>query len=168
MGLGIGYYHASTGKSRLYLAALGGISFASVNLHDIDFAAPSISLPLPVPYVAGFYEARYRRYYGQLYGGLPVSERFTSGFSVRATWVDYTQLLVDGQSFAPASRCFIEPTFFMRFGRGALQGQATLGFSFPVSQDYANPTNSKTAPVSGLFGIGAVFRPHLLRVGRDK
>lgn len=83
--VGVGYYRAPTGQSRLYLAAVGGVGFASVNLHDISFGVPSIFVPIPLPYVSGFYEARYRRYYGQVYLAQRQGERSTSGFSVRGT-----------------------------------------------------------------------------------
>ncbi|MGI4875152.1 MAG: hypothetical protein ACRYFX_28690 [Janthinobacterium lividum] len=160
VGAGIGYYRAAVGQKRRYLAAVGGVGFASVNLHDIDVTTALFIIPLP--YVSGFYEARYRHYYGQLYAAQPLGEYLTSGLSVRGTWVDYTQLTIDGQSVAPANRFFIEPAFFLRAGSGPLQGQFTAGLSLPTARDGANPTVSKTAPVSGLVSLGLVFRPDLL------
>lgn len=163
-GLGLGYYRVLL-ASRLYWAAVGGAGFAAVSLHSIDFAIASPYLPLPFPYISGHYQAQYRRYYGQLYVAQPLGERFTGGVSVRGTWVDYSQLTLDGQSVEPTNRFFLEPTLFMRFGRGPIQAQGTLGLSLPTSGDKDNPLNKRTAPVSGLVSIGVVFRPDLLRHG---
>ncbi|AMR29041.1 hypothetical protein A0257_19350 [Hymenobacter psoromatis] len=165
VGVGLGYYRAPTARSAWYLAAVGGVGFASVELHSIDFAAPSVFLPLPLPYVSGFYEARYRRYYGQLYAAHPLSPLVTAGASVRGTLVDYTQLTYEGQPLAPTNRFFLEPTLFMRIGHGVVQGEGTLGLSLPTSGDRSNPLNPRTAPVSTLVSIGVIFRPDLLGRG---
>lgn len=75
---------------------------------------------------------------------------------------------MDGQPYTPASRFFIEPHFFQRFGKGPLQGYFTLGLSLPTGRNETNSTESKTAPISGLFGAGVVFRPYLLGAGRNE
>jgi hypothetical protein len=59
--LGLGYYQAPTERSPWYLAALGGVGFASVDLHSIDFEVVSVYLPFPLPYVSGHYEVQYFR-----------------------------------------------------------------------------------------------------------
>ena len=164
-GLGLGYYQAPTERSAWDLAALGCVGFASVDLHSVDFAVPSVYLPLPLPYVAGHYEARYFRYYGQVYAARPLGPLLTGGASVRGTLVDYTQLDFDGQAVAPTNRFFIEPTLFVRVGHGVVQGQGTLGLSLPTSGDANNPINKRTAPVSGLVSIGVIFRPDLIGRG---
>ena len=160
--LGLGYYRAPTARSAWYLAAVGGVGFASVQLHSVDFAAPSGFLPLPLPYISGFYEASYRRYYGQLYAAHPLSPLVTAGASVRGTLVDYNRLTYDGQPLAPTNRFFVEPTLFLRLGHGVVQGEGTLGLSLPTSGDRSNP---RTAPVSTLVSIGVIFRPDLIGKG---
>lgn len=161
-GLGVGVYRAPTATSKWYLAAVGGLGFASRSLHSIDYEIASVYLPIPLPYYSGHYEARYRRYYGQLYLAQALSERLTEGFSLRSTWVDYTRLTLDGQTLRPTNRGFLEPTFFLRLGKGPIQGQGTFGFSFPTGGAKNDPLNKRTAPVSSLFGISVLVRPDLL------
>lgn len=161
-GLGLGYYRSPGTEGGWYRAAVGGVGFASASLHTIDFAVASIFLPFPLPYSSGHYEAQYRRYYGQVYMARPLSPMTTGGWSVRGTWVDYTQLTVDGQSIMPTNRFFLEPTLFLRLGEGPLQGQGTVGLSLPLGGDSTNPLNKRTAPISGLISVGLVVRPDLL------
>jgi hypothetical protein len=163
VSLGLGYYQAPTERSAWYLAALGGVGFASVDLHSVDFGIISIYLPLPLPYASGHYEARYFRYYGQVYAARPLGPLVMGGASLRGTLVDYNRLDFDGQAVAPTNRFFIEPTLFMRIGHGVVQGQGTLGLSLPTSGDARNPINKRTAPVSGLISVGVIFRPDLLK-----
>lgn len=163
VSLGVGYYQAPTQQSGWYTAAVGGIGFADVSLHSIDFEVASIFLPFPLPYIAGHYEAQYFRYYGQLYAARSLGPSVTGGASVRGTFVDYSRLSFDGQAIAPTNRFFLEPTLFMRVGHGVLQAEGTLGLSLPTSGNSANPLNKRTAPVSGLISIGVVFRPDLLK-----
>jgi len=162
VGVGLGYYRAPTARSAWYLAAVGGVGFASVELHSVDVGYLFI---LPFPYVSGLYEARYLRYYGQLYAARPLGPLVTAGASVRGTLVDYTRLTYEGQPLVPTNRFFLEPTLFMRIGHGVVQGEGTLGLSLPTSGDRSNPLNPRTAPVSGLVSIGVIFRPDLLRHG---
>jgi hypothetical protein len=162
LSLGVGYYRAPTATSRWYLAALGGIGWAKTDLHAIDFTIASPWLPLP--YLSGQYEASYRRYYAQAYVAQPAGKDLRTGFSLRGTWADYTTLTLDGQPFAPTSRLFIEPTFFLKIGEGRpVQGQASLGLSMPWSRDNSNPLSKRTSPVSSLVGVSLIFRPDLLR-----
>jgi len=165
VGVGLGYYQAPTARSAWYLAAVGGVGLASVRLHSLDFVVPSVYLPIPLPYVSGLYEARYRRYYGQLYAARPLSPLLTAGASVRGTLVDYAQLTYEGQPLVPTNRFFVEPTLFMRVGHGVVQGQGTLGISLPTGGDRSNPLNPRTAPVSTLVSIGVIFRPDLIGKG---
>jgi len=165
VGLGLGYYRAPGERSAWYLAAVGGVGFATVDLHSVDFAIPSPYVPIPLPYVSGHYEAQYFRYYGQVYAARPLGPGVTGGASVRGTLVDYSQLDFDGQAIAPTNRFFIEPTLFIRVGHGVVQGQGTLGLSLPTSgTSRDNPLSKRTAPVSGLVSVGVVFRPDLLRL----
>lgn len=162
-GLGLGYYRAPTERSVWYLAAVAGVGLASVSLHSVDFAIASLYLPIPLPYVSGHYEARYFRYYGQVYAARPLGPGVMGGASVRGTLVDYNRLDFDGQAIAPTNRFFIEPTLFVRVGHGVVQGQGTLGLSLPTSRAGDNPISRRTAPVSGLVSVGVVFRPDLLK-----
>ncbi|GAA4493499.1 hypothetical protein GCM10023172_02130 [Hymenobacter ginsengisoli] len=162
LGLGVGYYRAPSVRSAWYWAAVGGLGFASVQLHSLDIGVLYI---LPVPIISGLYEARYLRYYGQLYAARPLGGVVTAGASVRGTLVDYQQLAYEGQPFTPTNRVFIEPTLFVRVGHGVVQGQGTLGLSLPTAGNPSQPYNSQTAPVSTLVGVGVVFRPDLLGRG---
>ena len=159
--LGIGYCRPAASATGWYLAALGGVGVASVNLHAFDVGILSPFVPLPVPYYQGLYEARYRRYYLQAYAARPISPQLTGGVSLRGTLVDYTQLTFEGQALEPAARFFWEPTLFLRLGHRAVQGQATLGMSLP-GRAGTNSLTRRTAPVSGLVSVGVVLRPDLL------
>lgn len=162
VGVGLGYYQAPTARSAWYWAAVGGVGIASVELHSVDVGYFFI---LPLPYVSGLYEARYLRYYGQLYAARPLGALVTAGASVRGTLVDYTRLTYDGQPLAPTNHFFLEPTLFVRVGHGVVQGEGTLGLSLPTGGDRSNPLNPRTAPVSTLVSIGIIFRPDLLGHG---
>jgi len=163
VALGLGYYQAPSAHSAWYWAAVGGVGLASVQLHSVDVGIASPYVPIPLPYAAGYYEARYQRYYGQLYAACPLGPGVTGGASVRGTFVDYSRLDLDGQAVAPANRFFIEPTFFVRMGHGVVQGQGTFGLSLPTTAGSDNPLRKRTAPVSGLISVGVVFRPDLLK-----
>jgi hypothetical protein len=158
VGLGLGYYQAPSTRSAWYLAAVGGVGFASVELYSLDV----LVFIIPLPYVSGLYKAKYFRYYGQLYAARSFGSLITGGASVRGTLVDYTRLTYEGQALAPTNRFFLEPTLFLRVGHGVVQGEATLGLSLPTSGDKANPLNPRTAPVSTLVSVGIIFRPDLL------
>lgn len=162
LGLGLGYYRAPTARSAWYWAAVGGVGLASVQLHSLDVGVLYV---LPVPIISGLYEARYWRYYGQLYAARPLGGVVTAGASVRGTLVDYQRLTYEGQPFAPINRFFIEPTLFVRVGHGVVQGQGTLGLSLPTTRDPGRPFNAQTAPVSTLIGVGIIFRPDLIGKG---
>lgn len=161
--LGLGYYQAPTDRLPWHRAAVAGVGLASVNLYSIDFAVPSVFFPFPLPYVSGFFEARYRRYYGQLYAARPLGPGVQAGASLRGTWVDYTKLTFDGQPLSPTNHFFLEPTLFVQVGQGVVQGLGTLGLSLPTHREAGNPLSKRTSPVSGLVSVGVVFRPDLLR-----
>jgi hypothetical protein len=162
VGFGVGAYRAATARSPLYLAAVGGVGFASMELHSVDVGILSAYVPLPVPVQGAYYQASYRRYYGQLYAAYK-TEGISGGLSVRGTWVDYTRLLADGLPIAPAARFFLEPTLFLRTRPGgAVQGQFTLGISAPVGRQPTELRAQRTAPASMLIGAGVVFRPDML------
>lgn len=161
VGFGVGTYRAPTARLPLYLAAVGGIGFASMDLHSVDFGILSAYVPLPVPIEGAYYQASYRRYYGQLYAAYK-TEGVSGGLSLRGTWVDYTRLLADGLPIAPAARFFLEPTVFLRTRPGVLQGQFTLGISAPTGRQPTELQAQRTAPASLLIGAAIVLRPDLL------
>jgi hypothetical protein len=163
VGFGVGAYRAASARLPLYLAAVGGVGFASMDLHSLDVGVLFI---LPVPVQGAYYQATYRRYYGQLYAAYP-TPKVIAGLSVRGTIVDYTRLLADGQPFVPATRFFLEPTFFVRTLPRVLQGQFTVGISTPLNQRHYNVNADRTAPVSALIGASLIFRPDLLRHRAD-
>jgi hypothetical protein len=158
VGFGVGAYRAPSARLPLYLAAVGGVGFASMDLHSLDVGFLFI---FPVPVEGAYYQASYRRYYWQLYAAYP-TKSITAGFSVRSTFVDYTRLLANGQPFAPATRFFLEPTLFVRTRPWVLQGQCTVGLSTPLGHYPDNLLTQRTAPVSALIGASLIFRPDLL------
>ncbi|GAB3637683.1 hypothetical protein GCM10027422_32730 [Hymenobacter arcticus] len=158
VGFGVGAYRAPTARLPLYLAAVGGLGFASMDLHSVDVGVLYI---LPVPVQGAYYQASYRRYYGQLYAAYK-TEGISGGVSVRGTWVDYTRLLADGLPIAPAARFFLEPTLFLRTQPNVVQVQGTLGISAPTGRQSTELQAPRTAPVSLLIGVGIVFRPDML------
>lgn len=163
-GFGLCYYRAPTATSAAYLAAVGGVGFASTRLHAEDIEVASPWLPFPFPVYAGEYKASYRRYYGQLYAAWPhPGRRVMAGVSLRGTVVDYSQLTLNDSTFAPTNRVFLEPSAFVRFGRGPVRFQLTGGFSLPFTADRDDPSDKRTAPTSFLFSAGLVFRPDLLK-----
>jgi hypothetical protein len=129
-------------------------------LHSLDVAVLYI---LPVPVISGRYEARYFRYYGQIYAARPLGALVTGGASVRGTLVDYQHLTYEGHPFMPTNHFFIEPTLFARVGHGVVQAEGTLGLSLPTGGSKDNPFNLRTAPVSTLVSVGIIFRPDLLK-----
>lgn len=164
-GVGVGYYLPPGTTRKTYLAAVAGTGWGSSHLYAFeDFKAASVFFPFPVPTRNGVYDARYRRYYGQVYFAGPADEKGRQfGASLRTVWLDYTRLTFADQPIAPANRVFLEPSVFMRFGKGPLRFFATAGLSMPLSSDPANPANARTASMSYLFSGGLVLRPDLLR-----
>lgn len=158
VSLGAGYYRAA--PSGWYLAALGGAGYASTQLHSVDVGLLYI---LPIPIISGQYEARYFRYYGQVYAALPAQGVATLGFSLRNTYVDYMRLALDGTSVEPAAHFFAEPSLFVKLGTGPVQALGTVGLSLPWHRDAGSPFASETAPTSSLVGLTLLFRPDLLR-----
>lgn len=158
VGLGLGCYRSA--PSGLYLAVLGGVGYASTRLHTVDVG---VLYFLPIPVLSSQYEARYVRYYGQAYVATPTQGAATLGFSLRGSYVDYTYLALAGNSFAPATHFFTEPSFFVKLGNGPLQALGTVGFSLPWNPDSASRFSNETASTSSLIGATLIFRPDLLK-----
>ena len=149
--LGVGAYQVSP-ETKLYMAVVGGVGLASADVVDGDFLRS-----------LGHFEASYTRYYGQVY----LAERgrtVSGGISVRGSWVDYDRLLLDGAPVTgPRATFFLEPSVFVRVGRGPLQGMATVGLSLPNVADRDAAYRSTLSPTSSLISIGLVVRPHLFK-----
>jgi len=153
VGIGVGTYRLLGKDQSTYLGIVGGVGVANVDVYNTRV------LPYPTPVVR--YQASYLRYYGQ--GYVARQNAWGSyGMSLRGTVVDYRQLLRAGVPLDTAAHFFVEPTLFVRVGRGALQAVGTLGFSIP---SYLVPLNTERrimSPVTSLVSVGVVVRPHLL------
>ncbi|MDQ2771543.1 MAG: hypothetical protein M3Y54_13720 [Bacteroidota bacterium] len=155
-GFGIGGYQLVGKDKTLYLGAIGGIGSATVDVKGVtgsyfNAAYPSIS-------------ADYTNYYGQLYAAH--LGRVSFGGALRTTFVNYQNVVQDGQPVETQTRFFLEPCVFVRFGRGPVQFQGTIGGSEPVMQanqklDGSSNLEDQLFPQSRIFGVGLVIRPHL-------
>ena len=159
--LGLGTYRLLGKNQSTYLAAVGGVGFAKANIYD-----PNVDLFTIFGSNSGAqYEANYRRYYGQVY--VASLGRTTSyGGSLRAVYVDYNRLLRNGAPIMPPTRVFVEPSLFLRVGRGSVQGQGTLGLSMPKSRNPDSEENNNLAPSTVHFSVGIVVRPHLWKTSK--
>ena len=164
-GVGVGYYISPGAARKMYMAAVAGTGWGNSSFYaSEDFKTASVFFPFPVPTRNGVYEARYQRYYGQVYFATPATKPGPQlGLSLRAVWLNYTTLTYDNQPIVPSNRAFLEPSFFARFGKGPLRFYISGGFSLPLSSDRANPADGRTASTSYLFGGGLILRPDLLR-----
>ena len=88
------------------------------------------------------------------------------GFSMRGTYVDFTHFTLGGQDIAPNNHSFVEPTLFLRLGRGPVRGLTPVGPSVPTGHEDTKELAMRTAPVMGLFSSGVVVRPDL--IGRPR
>lgn len=166
-GLGLGLY--TTTAKRGYWGLLSGIGWGHTRFFaQDDYKPASVFFPFPVPTREGMYDARYRRYYGQVYFASPEAERGPRfGGSLRSVWLDYTRLTYADLPIVPSTRVYLEPSVFWRFGKGPLRYYATAGVSMPLSADRDNPANSRTSSTSYLVGGGIILRPDLLRHSRQ-
>ncbi|OWP63583.1 hypothetical protein CDA63_08355 [Hymenobacter amundsenii] len=164
VGLGLGTFWLLGRNQTGYLAAIGGIGLAATQVYDPSVDIAVLLLPFPplgTPKQGNLYQAHYRRYYGQLYWAAQ-QKRSSYGFSVRGTLVDYYKLHRDQLPLVTSNRFFLEPTCFLRYGRGPIQGQVTLGISVSPGADSSSPYRNNLTPVSTLIGIGVVVRPSML------
>ncbi len=167
--LGLGLYQTAPGRS--YLALVGGIGWGHTNFFaQDDYEVASPFFPLPVPTRQGVYDARYRRYYGQLYLASPETENGPRlGASLRTVWLDYTHFTYADQPVVVSqTRVLVEPSVFVRFGQGAVRYFTTAGLSVPLTMDHANPYDNRVASRSYLFSGGVIFRPDLLKHRRQQ
>ena len=162
--IGVGLYRPPTADKPSYLAVLGGVGWGYTRFFAFDdYRAASVFFPFPVPTRSGVYEARYRRYYGQFYFATPASETGPqAGESLRAVWLDYATLTYADVPIKPASRFFLEPSIFVRFGHGPLRYYLSGGLSMPLQNNSANPFSNRTARLRYLVSGGLVLRPDLL------
>jgi hypothetical protein len=166
-GLGLGLY-TSSAKSG-YLAVMSGIGWGHTNFFAFDDYKPaSIFFPFPLPTREGVYDARYRRYYGQIYFASAEDDNGPRiGGSLRTVWLDYSRLTYTDVPIVASTHFYVEPSAFLRFGQGPLQFYTTIGMSLPFSSDRSNPANNRTSSTSYVISAGVVFRPDLL-IGHKK
>lgn len=156
-GLGLGTYRLLGKDESVYLGAVGGVGIAAADLY---YPSVAVAFILPVPGPDIHYEASYWRYYGQVYVAHQ-GPRVSYGLSVRNTWANYRRLVRDGVPVALRTQSFLEPTLFVRVGRGAIQGLGAIGFSSPGRVDHQNPDTENLAPATTLLSVGVVVRPQL-------
>lgn len=159
VGFGVGTYRLLGADKSGYLGAVGGFGLASASMYDshydpFDFLFGSADQP-------AHYQATYQRYYGQLYIA-KTTPLLSYGASLRTTFVHYSELTRNNVAISSPTNFYIEPTLFMRIGRGAWQGQATVGFSQPNTMDRDSPDRRNVSPASMITSVGVVLRPHLL------
>ena len=141
----------------------GGTGWGSRNFIAFDDYKSSPYIPIPLPTRAGIYDALYRRYYGQVYFAHPLwAKDMLGGLSFRSVYVDYSRLTYAGQPIIDGNNLFLEPSFFLRYGRGFFRYYATGGLSLPLGSGTNDPVSQRTAAVSYLLGAGIIFRPDLL------
>ena len=162
--VGLGYYATPKGPPGTYLAVVGGVGWSQANFFGDDDHLGAAYVPV-IPFVvrAGYYDVRYRRYYGQFYCAIPLNESESrGGFSLRAVALDYTRLTFAGRPLTPSNRVFLEPSLFFRSRPGPLRGFATFGLSLPLRSDARNFADARTSNWSGLISGGVILRPDLL------
>ena len=157
--LGLGTYRLLGATQATYLGLLGGVGTASVDQYS-SHVEDYFILPVPSPVVR--YQSTYRRYHGQAYVARQ-RDWGSYGLSARGTVVHYRQLLRAGVPIASPTQFYLEPTLFVRVGRRAVQGLATLGLSTPLGARGHDAESGLLAPVTSLLSAGVVLRPHLLR-----
>lgn len=146
--LGLGAYQEFGPDHSFYVAAVGGVGVAAVNVHN------------GLVGTLAEYTANYTRYYGQVY----VAQRgkfISGGFSMRINWLTYSRLALDNVPVDPMSHYYLEPSLFVRAGKGALQSQLTVGVSMPDHTSSGYGANILAAR-SSLVSLGLVFLPALL------
>jgi hypothetical protein len=159
-GLGLGLY-TSNAKSE-YLAVMSGIGWGHSNFFAFDDYKPaSIFFPFPLPTREGVYDARYRRYYGQVYFASAEGNGPRIGGSLRAVRLDYSRLTYADVPIVASTHFYLEPSAFLRFGQGPLQFYTTIGMSMPFSSDQSNPSDNRTSSTSYVISAGVVLRPDL-------
>ncbi|GAB2861822.1 hypothetical protein [Hymenobacter ruber] len=163
-GVGVGTYRLVGAEQKGYLGAIGGFGLAKANVYDPH--ADDLIIPIFGKRPTTYFEATYQRYYGQLYAA-HLGEVVSYGASARGTFVHYSQLQRNYEAIASPTNFFIEPTLFLRAGRGPLQFQGTLGFSIPTHVDAGSESQRNLSPVSMLISAGVVLRPQLFRHRAD-
>lgn len=158
--MGLGTYRLVGANQSVYLGAIGGFGLAKANVYDPH--ADDLILPLFGKRPTTYYEATYQRYYAQIYAA-HLGEVVSYGVSARGTFVHYSQLRRNDEALTSPTNLFIEPTFFLRAGRGPLQFQGTVGFSIPTHVDYGSENQRNLSPMSMLISAGVVLRPQLFR-----
>ena len=160
--IGMGYYHAPTAASPIYQAVIGGMGWGQRSFSSFEGFVSSPYIPIPLPTSSALYETRYRRYYGQWYLAYPLSKKgLLGGLSFRSVWLDYSRLTYGGYPIQGNSSVFLEPSFFLRCGKGWLRYYAAGGVSLPVGSISTDQMGKQLGAVSYMLGGGIIFRPDL-------
>lgn len=151
INLGVGAYHRFEGNVPVYAALVGGVGRATSDVRNGDVSSPDFAR----------YQATYSRYYVQGYLALFAEEAgwLNGGVSCRATWVEYDKLRRNDQPTTSAAAFYLEPTVFVRFGRGALQSQLSISSSLPNARLNKDPADKYLDARNTLIGYGLIFRP---------
>lgn len=159
VGVGVGTYRLVGAARSVYLGATGGVGFAKADIYDPH--ADDLLVPLLGKRPTTYFDATYQRYYGQLYAAHR-GPGASYGVSARGTFVHYSRLLRNGEAITSPTHFYLEPTLFVRAGRGPLQFQGTLGLSMPVPTAPVGADQRNLSPATLLISAGVVLRPHLL------
>lgn len=151
LNLGAGVYQRFNGTVPLYAALVGGVGRAASDIRSSEDSSPNFAR----------YQATYSRYYAQGYLAVFGEEAgwLNGGVSCRATWVEYDKFRRNNEPVTPATTFYLEPTVFVRFGRGALQSQLSIGSSLPNARLNKTPADKYLDARNTLIGYGLVFRP---------
>ena len=170
--VGIGFYQGPTATSATYWALIGGTGWGSRSFIAFDDYKASAYIPIPLPHQAGVFDAHYRRNYAQAYFAHPLwAKGMLGGLSLRSVYIDYTELTYNDHPIIGSNNFFVEPSFFLRYGKGCLRYYATGGLSVPLGSETNNPANRWTtaeapsqriASLSCIWGAGIIFRPDVL------
>ncbi|MDQ2771544.1 MAG: hypothetical protein M3Y54_13725 [Bacteroidota bacterium] len=157
-GVGFGTYRLLRADKSVYLGIVGGMGISWASIYSGEFDSNTLAFSRNQQLT--LYEATYQRSYCQLYVAKTV-RLLSFGASLRSTFVHYRTLTRNEVPISAAASFYLEPTLFLRFGRGKWQGQATVGLSEPNAIDHQSPDYAKVSPISAIVSGGVVFRPDL-------
>ena len=160
VGVGFGTYRLLRADKSVYLGIVGGMGISWASIYDGEFDSHLVAFTRS-PQLT-LYKAAYQRSYCQLYVA-KTSRLLSYGASLRSTFVHYRTLTRNDVPITSTASFYLEPTAFMRIGRGAWQGQIVLGTSLPNAVDANSPDMANVSPFSMITSVGIVLRPHLLR-----
>ena len=146
---GLGYYYTFGNNNRWYVGALG--SYGLAYTFSRFYVANS-----PIKE----YRAHYSRYQGQI--SIARQGRAVAfGTAARLTNLNFASLTFnDVPVQEPVADLYGDYLFFIRVGKGAIQGQYQVGASTPLSSFFHS--DSDLSSTATLVGLTLIIRPHLL------